>query len=136
MGPEERITAYFTACSHASADEIASHFTADAVIWDTNVKPFRGAARIGRQWVRVRERWQGAVWGLDSCVTAADGASAAIEWWMTGTDPASTRAFTFRGSEHYRFAGGLIDEIRQYWTFDPDRLDTGLVDYDYEAGSD
>ena len=52
---------------------------------------------------------------------------------MTGTEPASGRAFAFRGSEHYRFEGDdhRIAEIRQYWTFDPDRLDTGLIDYPY-----
>ena len=48
---------------------------------------------------------------------------------MTGTDPRSGRAFMFRGSEHYRLDGGLIAEIRQYWTFDRERLDTGFVDH-------
>ena len=63
----------------------------------------------------------------------SDGETAAIEWTMTGTDPASGRAFAVRGSEHYRFEGGdhRIAEIRQYWTFDPERLDTGLIDYPY-----
>ena len=50
---------------------------------------------------------------------------------MVGTDRRTGRSFVFRGSEHYRLVDGLIDEIRQYWTFDRDRLDTGLVDYPY-----
>jgi hypothetical protein len=130
--PRDRIVAYFSACSEGTAVEIAAHFCADAVIWDTNIAPFRGAAEIGRQWVRVRERWQGARWGMDSCVAAGD--LAAIEWWMTGTDPGTGQRFTFRGSEHYRFVDSLIAEIRQYWTFDPSRLDTGLREYDYGPG--
>lgn len=129
MDAQSRIVAYFTACSGGTAAEIAQHFTETAVIWDTNVAAFRGAEEIGSQWVKVRERWQGAVWGMDSCVAVGD--VAAIEWWMTGTDPRTQRAFTFRGSEHYRFVDGLIDEIRQYWTFDPAKLDTGLIGYAY-----
>ena len=125
----ERITAYFDACGEATAEEIASHFTDDAAIFDTNIRPMRGAADIGATWVTVRERWGGARWKVDSIVS--DGETAAIEWSMTGADPQSGRAFVFHGSEHYRFAGdaNLIDEIRQYWTFDPDRLDTGLREY-------
>jgi ketosteroid isomerase-like protein len=83
-------------------------------------------------WAAVARRWGGARWSVDTVVQSADGSAAAIEWSMTGTDPRSGRAFTFRGSEHYRLDDGLIAEIRQYWTFDRDRLDTGLVDYPYE----
>ena len=129
MEPAARIEAYFAACGEGSAADIAAHFTPDAVIYDTNVRPARGAAAIGAMWVKVRERWQGARWQVDSFV--GDEREAAIEWTMTGTDPERSRAFAFRGSEHYRFADTLIDEIRQYWTFDPDALDTGLVGFDY-----
>lgn len=128
-GHRERITAYFDACGSGTADEIAAHFTDDAVIYDTNIRPMVGSADIGATWVTVRERWGGARWTVDSIVS--DGDTAAIEWSMTGTDPASSRAFVFHGSEHYRFEGSenLIVEIRQYWTFDPDRLDTDLIGY-------
>jgi ketosteroid isomerase-like protein len=119
---------YFAACSSGTAAEVAACFTESAVVYDTNIPPFAGADRIGPQWVRVRERWGGAVWTVTSCVENGD--AAAIEWAMTGTDPKSGRDFTFRGSEHYRFSGDRIDEIRQYWTFDPDRLDTGLLGYE------
>lgn len=127
----ERITAYFDACGLGSANDIARHFTADAVIYDTNVRPMVTADGIGADWVTVRDRWRGARWVVDSIVS--DGDMAAIEWSMNGTDPASGRDFVFRGSEHYRFEPGTnrIEEIRQYWTFDRDRLDTGLVDYPY-----
>jgi ketosteroid isomerase-like protein len=130
MGPAERIRAYFAACTTGDAAAIAAHFTEDAVIYDTNVAPVRGAAAIGEFWVGVRERWRGAAWAVDRVV--ADGGAAAIEWTMTGRAP-DGRAFTMRGSEHHAFApaDGRIAEIRQYWTFDRDRLDTGLVGYDY-----
>lgn len=97
------------------------------MIYDTNLAPARGAGAIGDLWVLVREKWGGARWEVDSCVESADGSAAAIEWSMYGSEHG--RPFVFRGSEHYRFEGGLIDEIRQYWTFDPERLDTGLREY-------
>lgn len=120
-------------CGEGSAADIAAHFTADAVIFDTNVRPIRGAAEIGDMWVTVRDRWIGARWSVDSFVGDASGA--AIEWSMTGTDPKTNDAFVFRGSEHYRFVDSLIDEIRQYWTFDPSDLTTELVGYDYEESA-
>lgn len=135
MTPEDRLDAYFRACSHGAPDDITSHFTDDAVVFDTNFAPVRGKDTIGPMWVKVRERWGGAVWTVDSIVTAADGNAAAVEWTMTGTDRPRGRSFTFRGSDHYRFRDGLIEEIRQYWTFDAERLDTGLVGYD-DAGGD
>lgn len=139
MTPSERITAYFEACSHGTADDIASHFTPDAVIYDTNIEPAAGADTIGAMWVRVRQRWGGAVWEVESVVSEAGegpwagGGAAAIEWCMRGTEPDQARPFVFRGSEHYAFRDGLIAEIRQYWTFDPATLDTGLRDYHYEG---
>jgi hypothetical protein len=136
MDPAERITAYFEACGRGTAGDIASHFTPDAVIYDTNIRPFRGAEAIGDMWVRVRERWGDATWHVDSLI-AGEGDNgedvAAIEWSMRGTDPDRSQAFVFRGSEHYAFEGSLIAEIRQYWTFDPAVLDTGLIDYDYDS---
>jgi hypothetical protein len=129
MTPAERINTYFMACGEGTAADIASHFTEQAVIFDTNVRPIGGAQQIGEMWVIVRQRWGGARWSVDSVIEGE--ATAAIEWSMTGTDPTTQRQFTFRGSEHYRFAGSLIDEIRQYWTFDAEALDTGLVGFSY-----
>lgn len=128
------IEAYFDACNRGSAADIAAHFTPDAVIYDSNLDPCRGNAAIGAMWVKVRQRWGGAHWQVDTCITDPASADpvAAIEWTMHGVDHRSgDRPFAFRGSEHYRFHHGLIAEIRQYWTFDPQRLDTGLVGFDY-----
>lgn len=128
MPAHDRIGSYFSACSNASAEEIAGHFTTDAVIYDTNVSPVRGAAEIGAFWVKVRRRWHGAVWTLDTCV--AEGNHAVCEWTMIGT--AAGHAFSFHGSDHYDLTSdGLIQEIRQYWTFDAEALNTGLIDYPY-----
>jgi ketosteroid isomerase-like protein len=132
MTPGDRIRAYFAACNGGDPDAVAAHFTPDAVIYDTNVRPARGRSEIGAMWAAVSRRWGGARWSVDSVVESADGSSAAIEWSMAGTDPSTGDPFVFRGSEHYRFVGTSIDEIRQYWTFDRDRLQTGLVDYPYE----
>jgi ketosteroid isomerase-like protein len=133
MSRRTLIEAYFAACSHGTPEDVAACFTADAMVFDTNIAPFTGAGRIGRQWVRVRERWGGAVWTVDSCVESESGEVAAIEWSMSGTEPTSGRAFIFRGSEHYRFEENLIVEIRQYWTFNPNTLDTALLGYLYPA---
>ncbi len=123
-GPHRaRIEAYFAACSEGSAEDIAANFSPGAVVYDTNHTPVSGSGTIGGFWVRVRERWGGARWTVDSCVEQGD--AAAIEWTMTGNAP---RPFAVSGSEHYRFApDGRIDEIRQYWTFDAEKLDSGLV---------
>jgi ketosteroid isomerase-like protein len=126
---EETIRSYFDACSNGTAADIARCFTSDAVVYDTNLAPFRGAIAIGEGWVKIRSKWGGARWTVDSCVES--GHVAAIEWSMHGTDTETLRTFTFRGSEHYRFDNELIAEIRQYWTFDRTRLDTGLRAYTY-----
>jgi len=127
MGPAERIRAYFDSCTRGSVADIAGHFTDGAVIYDTNHRPVRSAAGIGMFWSKVRERWQGATWTVDTVVSEGD--AAAIEWTMSGLD--GDRPFAVRGSEHYRLVDGFIDEIRQYWTFDPDHPGSELVEFPY-----
>ena len=129
MSPEQRIRAYFDACTHGDAAAIGGHFTPDATIYDTNVPPVQGREAIGRFWVRVREKWGGAVWQVDAVLAASD--RAAIEWTMTGRDPATGNAFNVHGAEWYRFADGLIAELRQYWTFDATAPGSQLLGYAY-----
>ena len=129
MNNRERIDAYFQACSVGTANDIADHFTADAIVYNTNHKPVQGAATIGAFWNEIRDRWQQAHWYVDTCISEGD--VAAIEWTMTGIS--GEGEFTVRGSEHYRFEAGLIAEIRQYWTFNRTALNTALVEFPYSA---
>jgi len=121
------VRSYFAACGSGSAGEIAAHFTEAATIFDTNHAPIVGREQIGAFWVRTRERWSGARWIVDSAVEQDD--AAAIEWSMHGV--ADGEPFVFRGSEHYRFRDGLIDELRQYWTYDPTQPGSALLGFDY-----
>lgn len=123
----DHIRSYFDACTSGTPDDIAAHFTEDAVIWDTNHGPVRTAAGIGQFWSKIRAKWDGARWVVDSVVEDDD--VAAIEWSMHGDN--SGDAFVVRGSEHYDFRDDLIASIRQYWTFDADDPGSELVDYPY-----
>ncbi len=132
MTGRERILAYFDACNTGDAEAIASHFTPDAVVYDTNHAPVRGAATIGAFWTKIRAKWVDTRWHVDSCIE--DGDHAAIEWSVTGTHP-TRGAFCVRGSEHYRLVDGRIAEIRQYWTFDPTAPGAALHDFPYAERS-
>ncbi len=127
--PRDLIRSYFAACTAGDAQAVATHFTSDAAIYDTNHAPVRGRDAIGAFWTRIHEQWRGARWTVDAAIVESD--AAAIEWSMRGTHEGA--AFVVRGSEHYRFADGLIAEIRQYWTFDPTAPGSELVGYPYEA---
>lgn len=122
-----RITAYFASCTSGTPEEIAAHFSDDAIIYDTNHAPVVGAVAIGAFWERIRAQWNGAQWGVDRIVS--DGETAAIEWHMRGNG--ARGPFVFRGSEHYSFEDDLISEIRQYWSFDRTASSTGLQGYPY-----
>ena len=124
---EDRIRSYFAACSSGSRDEVASHFTKDATIYDTNHPPIVSADNIGNFWVQIRAKWIDANWIVERVVE--DQNSAAIEWCMDGKYQGDN--FAIRGSEHYQFQDGLIAEIRQYWTFDSLSPGGGLIDYPY-----
>ena len=125
---ETLITQYFLACGYGTAADIASHFEKDAVIYDTNHPPIRGAGSIGEFWLNVRERYGEATWHVDSIIESED--SAAIEWTMRGN--LGSKQLVYRGSEHYRVKNGLIIEIRQYWNWKRNELTSGLVDYLYD----
>lgn len=124
----DRVHDYFERCSTADAQGIAAAFVDDAVVFDTNVRPVRGAARIGDWWVRIREQWGGARWYVDTTVEQGD--HVAVEWTMVGV--ADGRDFTVRGSDHYDFDGDRIAQIRQYWTFDRDAPGSELRDFPYD----
>jgi hypothetical protein len=118
---------YFQACTHEPAEQIAAFFCAHASVYDNNHKPVQGAQTIGTFYVKMRERWQGASWHIDTFIEADD--AAASEWTMRAYQNGAKQLV--RGSEHYEFEHGLIRQIRQYWRFDRKALATGLVDYPY-----
>lgn len=120
---------YFAACTSGDASAVTSHFCEDAVIYDTNHKPVRGATEIGEFYARVRKQWAGAVWEVNTYVGDTD--VAAIEWSMHGQKDG--QPFTVRGSEHYKFRDGLIEEIRQYWTFNRENPNVGLRGFPYQT---
>jgi ketosteroid isomerase-like protein len=124
---ETLVRAYFAACSRGDREAVAASFRPDAVVYDTNHRPVRGAAAIADFFAKVRDRWQGATWHVDTFV--GDASAAAAEWTMLVTHGGATVAV--RGSEHYEFADGRIRQIRQYWTHHPDDPAAGLRDYPY-----
>lgn len=128
MTNRARVDDYFAACTQGSADDITSHFCEDAVIYDLNHRPVRGATEIGAFYVKVRDQWDGARWVIDTFIESES--SAAGEWSMHGRTKGGD-AFVVRGSEHYEFRDGKISQIRQYWRFDPERPGITLRDYPY-----
>ncbi len=127
---ERTVRAYNAACSSDIAADIMAFFTPDAVIYDLNHPPVVGREAIGAFWAKVRARWGGATWATDHVVS--DGRTVVAEWTMHGVSTGQGDApFAFRGADVFVFAGPLISEIRQYWRFDPARLDSGLVGYAY-----
>ncbi|WP_246631182.1 nuclear transport factor 2 family protein [Pseudonocardia nigra] len=126
-GAEALVRAYFAACSRGDVAAVAGSFCADAAVYDTNHRPARGAAAIGDFYAKVRDRWRGATWHVDTFV--GDGTAAAAEWTMLVERDGAT--VPVRGSEHYEFADGRIRQIRQYWTHDPGAVRTELREYPY-----
>lgn len=126
---EDIVRRYFEACTSGSAADIAACFADDAVVFDINHPPVEGAETIGSFWEKIREKWVGAEWLVDTYV--GDDRAGAIEWTMRGRD--GDRRFMIRGSEHYEFDDGRIRQIRQYWTFDPAAPGSALHGYPYES---
>lgn len=125
---EALVERYFRACSTGTRSEIAACFTEGAVVYDLNHRPVRGAKSIGSFYARVRDQWDGASWEINNYLE--DDRAAAVEWTMRGRTDGT--AFAVRGSEHYEFSAGRIDQIRQYWRFDPSSPSVALRDYPYE----
>lgn len=128
MSNSELVEGYFAACSGGNASDIAGYFCADAVVYDLNHEPVRGATGIGEFYVRIRDQWNGATWHVNTYTEGNE--TAAIEWTMRGNK--GDEPFVLRGSEHYEFRDGAIEQIRQYWTFDRAKPGLGLRGFPYE----
>ena len=107
---------YMQLCNTGDADAIAACFDVDAVIYDLNHPPVRGAEAIGSFWVKVRDRWEGATWSIVLDVTEGD--HVAMEWEMTGRRDGDD--VLFRGTDIITVRGDRISEIHQYWSFHPE----------------
>lgn len=119
---ETAVRAYFEACNRGDAAGISAFFTPDAVIYDLNVEPIRGAEAIGRFWHQVSSRRQ-ATWRIDTLLVGPR--AVAMEWAMTVGRPVAGTVF---GSDHYDLdEHGRITEVRQYWRHRPDSAPTGLL---------
>jgi len=128
MTHEKLVRSYFAACTSGDAEAVARHFTDDAVVYDLNHDPVTGANSIADFFRRVRDRWDGAAWEVNTYLEGAD--AAAIEWTMRGAGPDGP--FAVRGSEHYEFVNDAISQIRQYWTFNREDPNVGLRGYPYD----
>ena len=107
---------YMELCNTGDAAAIGECFSADAVIYDLNHPPVRGAGEIGRFWVKVRDRWQGARWSI--ILDVAEGDHVAVEWEMTGRRDGND--VLFRGTDMISVRGDRITEVHQYWSFRPE----------------
>ena len=103
---------------------MASRFTEDAVIYDTNHAPIISAENMGNFWVPFT--LNGPAIGGGTHRGRRD--LAAIEWRMDGEHQGNK--FEVRGSDTIG-SRSLIAEIRQYWTFDASSPGSGLIDYPY-----
>lgn len=128
MDRREIVERYFAACSAGDVQAVIDCFTDDAVVYDTNVPPVRGPRAIAEFFAKVRRRWEGAVWRVDTFV-GDDTGHCASEWSMYAPGASAV----VRGSEHYDLRDGKISEIRQYWTFRPESPETGLQGFDYDT---
>jgi len=123
----EVVDRYFAACSRGDTAAIVASFCDDAVVYDTNHRPVSGATDIGAFYTGVRRDRERASWHVDTFLGDEHGAAA--EWTMLDRRTGGTVAV--RGSEHYEFRDGRISQIRQYWTYDPDRPGSELRGYPY-----
>ena len=111
MSPEERVRAYYADLRGDDADAVARHFTDDAVHYYTRREPHRGREIAEHAALAVRHL--GAVWTLHNLVS--DGEQVAIEWSMAFDHPEHGTRLLDRGTEWFRFRGGLICEVRAYY---------------------
>jgi ketosteroid isomerase-like protein len=126
----DTVRQYNDACSVGSIDEVMAFFAPDAVIYDLNHPPVRGREAIGIFWGRIRQKWGGAVWTTDSVIGSPNDICVAAEWTMRGT--ANGAPFAFRGVDVFHADdAGLLTEVRQYWRFDAEQMDSGLVGFPY-----
>jgi ketosteroid isomerase-like protein len=124
----DHIRSYYEALNTGDPDEVARHFTDDAVHYYTRLGPHRGAQAIGEHTKLGVDHLDGQ-WFIENGIEQGD--EACIEWTMTWRDPKSGERRLDRGAEWFRFEDGKIAEIRAYHHSGPKNRSGDLLGFDH-----
>jgi hypothetical protein len=105
------IRRYYDGCNSGDVAQMASTFSDDVVHYFVDHAPVETAQALANFWAKVGPRTR-AVWSVDHALVMDD--EAVIEWSMQWVPPGGEDAEMLRGTEWFRFRGGLIAEIRSY----------------------
>ena len=108
----DRVRAYYDALNTGEPDQVASHFTEDAVHYYTRLGPDQGARAIAER-NRMQVADLGGRWSVENGIEQGD--QACIEWTMTWRDPETGERRLDRGAEWFLFRDGKIAEVRAYF---------------------
>ena len=108
----DHIRSYYAALNTGDPDEVARHFTDDAVHYYTRRDPHIGARAIAEN-AALGVRHLHAVWTCEQLVESDD--EVAIEWTMAFDHPRTGERLLDRGAEFLALRDGLICEIRAYY---------------------
>jgi len=108
----DRVRAYYDALNTGEPDQVASHFTEDAVHYYTRLGPDQGARAIAER-NRMQVADLGGRWSVENGIEQGD--QACIEWTMTWREPETGERRLDRGAEWFLFRDGKIAEVRAYF---------------------
>ena len=125
----ETIRKYYVGCSTGNIELIKSTFAPDVTHYFPNAAPISGADTLANHWAGFNTKDRKAVWTVDHFMGAEN--EAVIEWTMISTFLNEQRKEILRGAEWYQFHGGKIAEIRAYFLWTPEQMESELVGYPY-----
>ena len=128
MSNLDHIRSYYDALNRGDPDEVASHFTDDAVHYYTRLGPHQGARTIGEH-TKLGVDHLAANWVLEHGIEQGD--EAVIEWTMTWTDLKSGERRLDRGTEWFLLRDGKIAEVRAYHHSGPKNRSGDLLGFDH-----
>jgi ketosteroid isomerase-like protein len=109
----DHVRSYYASLNTGDVDEVARHFTDDAVHYYTRREPHVGAKAIAENAV-AGVRYLNARWTLEHAVEGED--EVAIEWSMAFDHPRDpSRRLLDRGAEFLAFRDERICEVRAYY---------------------
>jgi ketosteroid isomerase-like protein len=130
VGHLDHIRSYYEALNTGDPDEVARHFTDDAVHYYTRLGPHEGARTIGEYTKLAVDQLQGQ-WYIEHGIEQDD--EAVIEWTMTWRDPKSGERRLDRGTEWFRMRDGKIAEVRAYHHRNKKNPQGNLIGFDHEG---